>query len=830
MQTIKPASGRLLAMALAILTLFSLVGVQLLRLQVRQGEEYAQASESSKKRYQRVSGMRGKIIDRNGLTLAYDEKGYDVLFYRDPSRTSDQDRIDYTKAIVETIAIIDRNGGKTLSDFALALEDGAYRLDFGTQNPETYAAREELWRKNMALITPRVPVADIDTTLRKRYGLNPDLPFESVKRVFAVWQESRNVAYLLQGARIARNVNLKTVAELSARTADLPGIEIVESAVRKYPRGDLAGHIVGYIGKIPDTRIKELQEKKYAPDDLIGLTGIESQMEEQLTGNITYRQGVREVEVNARNVITRELSFTPPTDGNNVRLTLDLHLQKVTEAALEYNITEIQKEQLAFMAKKELEDPATYADWMATVESRGYPIRMASSGACIVMDVKTGRVLAMADNPSVDPGLFSGGISNEAYKALLDDPRRPLFNRAISAKNTPGSIFKMATAVAGLQEKVIAPDEEINCEKYYTAYTVSGKAPSCWINKYDVGTKHMHQGTVQGLLNSCNYYFFTVSDRLGIEPLYRWASLLGLTSKTGIELPSEATPVVGNPLMLYDPELSVEAQRTSKPVIVANAIKRTIREAGASMGIEAYDEERLARAADQMLHLVSGEASEQGAGIRRILMEEMGLPTRTINNQNMVNTIYAYLSELRWSPNETLWDGVGQSITGITPIAIARYVSAIANGGTVYEAQIVDAVLSPDGTVVQQKQPVVFQDLTAFPGMTDTMRFVHEGMHGVISPEDGGTAAKYFAGYPYVDQIAAKTGTAQVSTIEVENNAAFVCYAPYDDPEIAIVVAIENGYSGGLASLAAKNIISYYMEHRTTPPSDDIAQPYTLVP
>lgn len=135
-------------------------------------------------------------------------------------------------------------------------------------------------------------------------------------------------------------------------------------------------------------------------------------------------------------------------------------------------------------------------------------------------------------------------------------------------------------------------------------------------------------------------------------------------------------------------------------------------------------------------------------------MRELGLSSYEISSRYMINSLTTYLRDIKWNSNETVLTGIGQSITEVTPIGVAGYICAIANGRTVLEAQIVDKILSSDGAVVTEKEPVVVNQIE---GAEEHLSIIREGMHGVISAEDGGTAAKYWSDFPYTDQIGAKT-------------------------------------------------------------------------
>jgi len=200
--------------------------------------------------------------------------------------------------------------------------------------------------------------------------------------------------------------------------------------------------------------------------------------------------------------------------------------------------------------------------------------------------------------------------------------------------------------------------------------------------------------------------------------------------------------------------------------------------------------------------------SDWGAPIREVLQYDLGLPRDYISNNYLVNTFTSYLQDIFWVPNETIMDGIGQSITQVTPVAVARYLSAIINGGTVYDAQIVDKIIAADGRVVLEKEPVVANQIDTNP---EYFTLLMRGMEDVTSAEDGGTAGKYFKEKEHL-KIAAKTGTSQRTELDVENNAWMVAYAPYDDPKIAVVCYVQNGYSGAMVSQAVIDVIEYYLE------------------
>ncbi|MGN0746306.1 MAG: penicillin-binding transpeptidase domain-containing protein, partial [Aristaeellaceae bacterium] len=394
------------------------------------------------------------------------------------------------------------------------------------------------------------------------------------------------------------------------------------------------------------------------------------------------------------------------------------------------------------------------------------------------------------------------------------DERNLLLNYGIHARGTPGSIFKMVTGFGALAEGELKPTERISDGGYYTKYNNDlNTAPKCWISSNYIW-KHANQTIVEGLSHSCNYFFYELGSRLGEERLYRYASLFGLTSRTGIDLPGEVRSVVGSQNTLYDPTKAMNeaSQDTSMPIIVFNAIKKHLKSCGASRNIE-YDDERLSVCAKRLMDMaVNYNESEWLDNMRTILMEELNMTKEMVYLQSVIGDTYNYMNDIKWGGGQTILTAIGQSVTVVTPIAVARYVCAVANGGYVYNVSLVDSIISPEGEILSQREPQLINQLE---DPNDYMSLIRQGMQGVV--DESGTASKYFKNWKYdaATVLAAKTGTAQTTDIDLENNAWFVAFAPYDNPEIAVVSFIPNGYSGGEASQAARDFIEWYLDQKT---------------
>ena len=332
-----------------------------------------------------------------------------------------------------------------------------------------------------------------------------------------------------------------------------------------------------------------------------------------------------------------------------------------------------------------------------------------TGGAIVAVDCRTGEPLCMASYPT-----FTLETMLDDYAELNRDENRPLFNRCLLGTYSPGSTFKLCTALAGLCEGKVYLGEEIDCTGQFTLYETAGYAPYCW-NIYGHGPMDL----VNGILNSCNVFFWTVGDRLGNELIYDYATRLGMGQRTGIELPEYKGYV-------------------ATPEVKAEIFKGT---------------------------------------------EDAG-----------------------WYSGDTLQLAIGQSVTQITPLQIARYVAAIANSGTVYNCSILKSAVSYDyARTIYEREPDIYGEIEADAEIWDA---IHEGMYGVThSPAGSGYSA--FNGYTV--EVAGKTGTTQnVGT----NDGLFVCYAPFDDPEIAVAVVLENGGAGAEVAEMARQVLEYYFSFR----------------
>ena len=834
-------TGRFITVMVIILLMFSVLIVRLFDLQVISYEDNLASAEKKKTKTINSQGNRGSIMDSNSLTLAYDKQIYNVKFYRDPNfvpsetdaegRTLSQYQV-YTSAIIDVIDIVEKNGGKMDTAFSM-VRDPMTGLWVFTWNNNDYTlaqqnAREEMWRSNFYVQSvTRFPQQELVDTLCRRYRIPEDMSEEKKIKILAVWETMQNNAFLSQPITIASNVSWETVIEIEAKALKLTGISVSVSTQRVYPNGTMACHVIGYIGKIQnyDTYYAQYRDKGYALSDLIGLDGVEKSMEDWLTPCTSQRVGKRVVEIDRYGAVSRTLSTTEATDGNNIKLTIDSNLQRVAESALEENINYIRDEQ------ERLLNSDTWLDTNKTVlqgTTRDFdsnPIELAEKGAVVIIDMQ-GKVLSLASYPPFDPNAFIKG--GESAASILLDSRNPLVNYAIGSRDTPGSIFKLVTATAGLTSGVLTMDETIDDKGYFDVYDKSNP-PRCWINQKQL-QRHANQTVSEGLTHSCNYFFYTVGSRLyenTDDQLYKTAALYGLTTRTGIDLPGELQGYVGSQTSLYDKNKAISAaeQCTWRPSIVFNNIKKHLISVGDDYGM-IFDEGKLNKCVKRLMDMaVDSNQSEWLPQIRTILMEELDMPRELVYLQIVAGDTYIMLNEIKWGGSEAIMCAVGQSITTITPVAVARYIAAVANGGYVYDLRLVDSIISPEGEVISQSSPILASQIE-HPEIDAYFAKIRQGMYGVTEAE--GTATRFFSGTDLGKQIGAKTGTAEKTKVDLENNAWMVAFAPFEKPEIAIAVYIPHGYSGSYCSITIREVVEYYLDHRSLGGDDLIAPSNSL--
>ena len=313
---------------------------------------------------------------------------------------------------------------------------------------------------------------------------------------------------------IQSDVGEEIVTYVDEHQSEFPGVIAGTQPVREYPYGSLAAHVIGYLGEISPEALKTKKKEGYQAGDEIGLSGVEATYDSELRGKV----GMTKLEVDANGNSIREISNVEPHSGENLQLTIDQDVQTLVEAALKSGVE----------AARTMQDPNSPKNYQGT------------GASAVVLDPKTGEVIAMASYPTFNLNDFTGGISAKSWQALTDPKNMyPLNNRAIMSELPPGSTFKVVTALGALQEGIVQPNTVFDCEHVFNIGPFKDYPKYCW------GT-HGHIDLVNGIVQSCDTVFYTLGyqfyQRQGLnqgKPLWEWARDFQLGKATGIDLTSE---------------------------------------------------------------------------------------------------------------------------------------------------------------------------------------------------------------------------------------------------------------------------------------------------
>ncbi len=755
---------RVWAIVLLLALMVTGMGAALYDLQINNGESYSRLTEKKIAETQSVPAARGNLYDRNGQVLVSNRVIYEVTL--DAGLMKEEERCRILLSLIEAA----RTEGVEWTDNLPITRTAPFR--FTTDDPYYAVSQDEDGREvktltrlgrlavKMGWVDDPTKEAEPETETAapakepglldkiKRFlkgGASADVPKKAkepkplleAEALLGVMCESFGVAgegavdrkKAAKNGETVPNLNIGDMSETDARALagvlyelnlrsqniytaaeyvfasdvdidfisrvkerDLTGVVIEAATLRQY-HTKYAAHLLGRTGLMDK---KEWEYYKtvdadgdgktdYQMNDTVGKEGAEQAFESLLRG----KPGTRTVERNTKGKIVAQDWETEPEPGGNVMLTLDIGLQGYVENLL-----------------------ADAVPKLASEETEG--------AACVVLDVKGAEVLTAASYPTFDLANYASELAEKG-----DDPLHPFLNRAFQGAYPPGSTFKMLTAIAGLEEKIITPTTLIRDEGQYNYYGPNG--PKCWIFR-QYGSRHGLINVSKAIEVSCNYFMFEVGRQLGIEKLDEYAARFGLGEKTGIEL-AESSGVMASP---------------------------------------------------------------------------------------------AYTESLggKWYQGNVLSVAIGQESTQVTPLQLANYIATLVNGGTRNAVHLLKEVKSSDfSQVIQSYEPQVLDTIEI---QDQNLKAVKAGMLALTT--NNSSVRQYFQSLPF--QAGAKTGSAQV-TGQNESNAVFVCFAPYDDPEIAVAIAVEHGGSGSeLASMAA-DVLRYYFSSQET--RDEIPVENTLI-
>jgi penicillin-binding protein 2 len=461
--------------------------------------------------------------------------------------------------------------------------------------------------------------------------------------------------------RLSRGLTLEEVARIEEWRLDLPGVTVEVEPQRAYPGVRFAAHLLGYVREASE---QDLGRNGMRRGDLVGQTGLERLHDEHLRG----RDGGEQIEVDAYGRLIRVLDRREPVPGAHMWTTLDRRIQQAAEDALG-----------------------------------------ARAGAIAVMDPRNGDVLALASHPAYPVERFSRPLDRETWLSLVEDPTRPLLNRAVQGIYPPGSLFKIIVAAAGLQSQAITPFDRLSCPR---AWMFGGRPYHNW-EDHDRGALTLREA----LQFSCNTFFYQLGLKLGPEKIAQMAEAFGFGRVTDSGLTGERPGLVPSP-----------------------AWKR------------------------------------------------------------------ATLKD-KWHPGDTVSLSIGQGLITVTPLQVARFMAAVANGGTLWKPRLVDRVVTADGRLIREEAPEIQGRVDVAPVIFE---FLHEALGAVVAEGTGKQAR-----VPGVT-VGGKTGTAQTHEFRSEaerkrrdqDHAWFAGFAPLEEPQVAIVVFAERaGLGGQVAAPIAREVL-----------------------
>ena len=629
--------------------------------------------------YTTVKGTRGDLLDRNGNVLVGNRASYNLVFNHYVIKGT-EGRNEYLLTLLERAEELDL---EYVDHFPISkTRPFEYTLEEYSSAWQGYFQKYLTGRDLDSDMTAPMLIE----VLSERYDLPLEWTQEEARAVIGLLYEFDLRS--LEGVGVANYIFIEDVADSDlAELVELgiPGMMVEPSTVREY-HTSYAAHILGYVGAMDATQWEYYKDiDGYNMDAVIGQSGLEKAFEEYLHGVDGTRMDV--VAADGTIISQKYLKGKEPQGGNHVETTIDKEVQIVTEDAL-----------------------ADLADWLRD------PIQNPSGDgddveglAAVVMEVKTGDILAMASYPTYDLSTF-----RENYAELLETDGDPLINRAIQGIYPPGSTYKMSTLISAMENGKLAPNETIHTRGKFTKYESTNFAPTClaWPDSH---------GTIDATVaiqKSCNYFFYELADRMSINMMDETAKAFGLGEKTGVEL-DEKVGYRSNP--------------------------------------------------DTKKELFKGSDAYFTVGDR-------------------VNT------------------GIGQAENRFTPMQLCVYACTLANRGVRYKATLLNRVVSDDySELIVDNTPEI---VSTFEISDTTYETYMTGMK-MVANVSGGTG--YSKLKDCVVEVAAKTGTAEHGLgRKYSSHGAIICFAPADDPQIAVAIYGEKAAHGSTLGLAAATIINAY--------------------
>ena len=486
--------SRHIAAVCVVLIFFSALVGDLVKLQIIDGDSYAQAVSSVSTRTATITAARGEIVDTNGNKLVYNEQSYSIVFNASyfPSEQEKRNEI-----IISLIRLFEDNGLEWIDNVPLVYDSkGAIQF-----KEDSDSLIKQMKSRNMLNLNGYATAEECYNALIEEFELESFDKYDARKVASVCFEMMRQEFSVSAPYTFAEDVPEDISSSIMENSSFYEGVETKVVPVRTYTDGTLAPHILGMVGSIDAEEYSELKEKGYKMNDTVGKSGIELAMEDYLKGTDGEETIYTDDEGNRTSEVTKE-----PEQGNTVVLTIDSNMQKVAQDAL----------------KGALEDYA------GTVGNQ-----VPNAGAVVVLSCKDSSILACASYPTYDISTYA-----ENAEELNKATGSPLWNRALMSTYATGSTAKPSVAIAALEEGIIDEDYTVYCNG---SYTYLGQAFKC-----EQAHATAFVNVVNAIDESCNTFFMEVGRLLGIEKMNEYRNLLGLGSKTGCEL-NEATGVLDSP-------------------------------------------------------------------------------------------------------------------------------------------------------------------------------------------------------------------------------------------------------------------------------------------
>ena len=502
---VKP--GRVAGLVILILLLLTVYLVALYKLQIIEGEANYNRSSELTNTERVVTAARGNIYDRYGRTLVSNEETYNLKIDTDKLFAND----DPNSVILELVHMVQGYGDEYTDDLPITMTPPfEYDPDMTAIQRtmlDAYYVRQE--------IDPNSTAVELMSYMRTRYNIDNSYSAEEM-RIIAGVRYSINVRYAVNTADyvFVEDASMKLISSIMENK--LVGIEVERAYSRKYGT-EYAAHILGYTGLMTQEEYEKYSLLNYSTDAMVGKDGVEYAFENYLHG----KDGKVIETRNSAGTVLATVYEEEPEPGNHVYLTIDSVLQEQTERILANGVSILKQN----IAQKRAEGTAR-GDYNVDLKDE------ITGAAAVVVNVKTGEPLAMASWPT-----YNVATILEDYQELLEAENAPLFNRTLMGTYAPGSTFKPCTAIAALTMGIVNTEDKIKCEGVYTRYAAEGYAPECWIwNSTKDHLTHPEENVTTAMRDSCNYYFYSIGNYLGVDDLGKFAANFGLGEYSGIEL------------------------------------------------------------------------------------------------------------------------------------------------------------------------------------------------------------------------------------------------------------------------------------------------------